>query len=417
MRGITKPVYTKTIVEESDVQSFVFPNCVNMQFNHIRIEFELTDSTNVCATMSEGTNILMALKICNNMMEEVSISHNPEKGVYIGKRHDKEANKYHFIFYRPETPLSAISLQLIGKIKGTIKLSVIQEFGLDVLDSIFRDDRAFQQIIRWAWIHVTDKQNEIQISGICSLPVIEYLEKHHSQYSAMISFLKEIMNPILWPAYSREGIDTEPTKVFHNLLAQYRNVLEHLEKWKWFFEWLPTTDKNNFHYFLTENALRSIEINVSTLEKICSDLDANPRIGLPIDPQLTLNKIIEGLWGECRRMMPTFSAEQFAVLASRLLNLRLQIFNPDRAHHIGRNTKNQRYLFYEAMNQLELEPENFRTLSTYLEALKVVPQRANIPDSLRDLVYDLTHQCRTIIVRGVGLRQSYYKLKMHNELL
>lgn len=130
-------------------------------------------------------------------------------------------------------------------------------------------------------------------------------------------------------------METQPHKVFHKILDALLKIWEKILDWKWWLQDLRRSDGHGIIHFLTDNALRSYEINVETLKCVVKDLDEHPRnpTHLPIDPLLCLNKLIEGLWGEMRRHSYTFNAYQFAVLTSRMLHLRQSRFSKTLANH------------------------------------------------------------------------------------
>ena len=137
-----------------------------------------------------------------------------------------------------------------------------------MLQVIFRDDPKFQKIVRWPWLHVTDKQSEIQIAGVCSREVIQFLETNYTHYQGLILFLKEVLNPLFWTSYERERMsETHDASVFR-VYERTTKVLQFLQHWRSFFEHFRRKDGHGVGFFITDNALRTVQINHSALGEI-----------------------------------------------------------------------------------------------------------------------------------------------------
>lgn len=407
VRGLAAPVHHRTVFDNSQLNSFSLQDCNKVGYNNLRLEIP-TIAASGSLTLKIDGKPLLALQCRGGHLSFDSL--NSSESQMIGTSNNND--QFSLTVFRPNTAFSSISCSVTGQFSGTLKISVIQQFGMDVLKHIFQHDNKFQTLVRWTWLSVTDKQSELQIVGVCTAEVIDYLQHNYPQYSALITFLKDIMNPLIWTAYQRDSAQSDPVGV---LSSRFTSANNKIAEWKYYFRDIRPPQGFDNMICVTDNAIRSISINRDTLVELSRKTAS--RTGLAIDPHVFLNKQIEGLFGEMRRISYTFNARQVAVLVSRLLHLRLHVLNPDRAHHTSRNAKSQRYIFFKAMHELKLSPSHFSSLKKWITNLVQPPEKLEYSEKARDIAQQLCDQCRSMIVRSLSLRASYYKLQMDKQLM
>lgn len=134
-KGHAIPVFEKTIFDHAKLNGFQISDA--RSFNCLRFEISKFPTDGAIVIKMEGKTLL-AVKTENGDIRFDGQSSTEED--LIGSRFDND--NFSFTIFRQKKPISEISMAVSGDFDGTLKLGVIQEFGMDVLQEIPSIDHA-----------------------------------------------------------------------------------------------------------------------------------------------------------------------------------------------------------------------------------------------------------------------------------
>jgi len=421
LRGsLAVPVKTKPIFDGSRLKSIKIHELGSSNFNSLQLNITTIRDASSIAILSSGRPLLAMKKITDG---SVSWETPPSRDGFVSGGSFNEQNRQFKFSFVGNTRLESLEISLVGDMEGSLVLGTVHIFSMNLLRHLFYTDRQFQQLTKWQHLYCTDRQSETQILGVSSPAVFEYLDRH-SEYLGLVKFLKDVYSKIIWPIYHRNGFEDDPRGAMCKLYDTFSQISDTVTQWDTFFSPLRRPNGGGTQYCITKEALNSIKINTNTFNEISQLIKSTPELfkgdsnlNKGIDPHLAMNSAMEGTFGEFRALRYKFNSQQFLQVVASIQRDRLYALHPDKVHQNRGNRDTRRYMAYEALETLRLSKEAFEKLRPIFNSLQQHTPPLSFTESEWDTMSQLANHCRSLIIRGNSLRNSYYKFDWGQQLM